>query len=122
MSATNPKRIIDATGSEPGAAVRRFYEALNTGDTALVDQALAPGWEAVPALRTGPGSEGWKASISPGRPLRKYSPVSRRCRRSNAPRSRPISATPSASWSPTQADFITGQIIHVDGGMTRSGA
>jgi predicted ester cyclase len=49
---------------EVEATVRRFYEALNTGDTTLVDQALAPGWEAIPALRTGPGPEGWKASIA----------------------------------------------------------
>ncbi|MFG7940513.1 ester cyclase [Streptomyces cacaoi] len=45
-------------------AVRRFYEALSTGDSALVDEALAAGWEAVPALRTGGGPEGWKASIA----------------------------------------------------------
>jgi predicted ester cyclase len=45
-------------------AVRRFYEALSTGDGALVDEALAAGWEAVPPLRTGGGPEGWKASIA----------------------------------------------------------
>jgi predicted ester cyclase len=44
-------------------AVRRFYEALATGDTTLVDEALAADWEAVPPLRTGAGPEGWKASI-----------------------------------------------------------
>ncbi|QLJ02503.1 ester cyclase [Streptomyces sp. NEAU-sy36] len=44
-------------------AVQRFYEALATGDTSLVDEALAPDWEAVPALRTGPGADGWKKSI-----------------------------------------------------------
>ena len=43
--------------------VRRMYEPLTTGDTALVDQVLAPGWEAVPALPTGPGPAGWKATI-----------------------------------------------------------
>lgn len=43
--------------------VRSFYEALSTGDTSLVDEVLAPGWEAVPAMRTGPGADGWKASI-----------------------------------------------------------
>jgi predicted ester cyclase len=42
---------------------RRFYEALATGDTTLVDDALAPDWEAVPAMRTGPGADGWKKSI-----------------------------------------------------------
>jgi predicted ester cyclase len=45
-------------------AVRRFYQALATGDGALADEALAPGWEAVPPLRTGDGPEGWKASIA----------------------------------------------------------
>ncbi len=45
-------------------AVRRFYEALSTGDTALVDEALAADWEAVPPMRTGGGPEGWKASIA----------------------------------------------------------
>lgn len=45
-------------------AVRRSYEALVTGDTALVDDALALDWEAVPPLRTGNGPEGWKATIS----------------------------------------------------------
>lgn len=45
-------------------AVRRFYQALATGDGALVDQALAPDWEAVPPLRTGDGPQGWKASIA----------------------------------------------------------
>ena len=44
--------------------VRRFYIALSTGETALVDDALAPDWEAIPALSTGPGAEGWKASIT----------------------------------------------------------
>ncbi|HEY0718803.1 MAG TPA: ester cyclase [Streptosporangiaceae bacterium] len=50
--------------TEAETTVRRFYEALSTGDTTLIDQALAPGWEAVPALRTGPGPAGWKASIA----------------------------------------------------------
>ncbi len=45
-------------------AVRRFYEALSTGDSALVDEALAAGWEAVPPLRAGGGPEGWKANIA----------------------------------------------------------
>ncbi|MEW2549574.1 ester cyclase [Streptomyces sp. NPDC047002] len=44
-------------------AVRRFYEALACGDTELVDGALAPGWEAVPALHTGPGPDGWKKTV-----------------------------------------------------------
>lgn len=44
--------------------VRRFYEALSSGDPALVDEALAPEWEAVPALRTGSGPEAWKVSIA----------------------------------------------------------
>ncbi|MER6075740.1 ester cyclase [Streptomyces sp. NPDC001817] len=45
-------------------AVRLFYEALSTGDTALVDEALAADWDAVPPLRAGSGPEGWKASIA----------------------------------------------------------
>jgi predicted ester cyclase len=44
--------------------VRRVYEALSTGDTTLVDEALAVGWEAIPALRSGTGADGWKASIA----------------------------------------------------------
>ncbi|MBV9795532.1 MAG: ester cyclase [Actinobacteria bacterium] len=44
--------------------VRRMYEPLATGDTTLVDQALAPDWEAVPALQAGPGAAGWKATVS----------------------------------------------------------
>ena len=43
--------------------VTRFYDALTTGDLALVDDVLAPDWEALPALRTGSGPAGWKASI-----------------------------------------------------------
>jgi predicted ester cyclase len=45
------------------ATVANLYDALSTGEVALVDQALAPDWEAVPALRTGAGPEGWKATI-----------------------------------------------------------
>ena len=45
-------------------AVRRFYQALTTGDLALVDEALAAGWETFPALRTGSGPEGWKGTIA----------------------------------------------------------
>jgi predicted ester cyclase len=39
-------------------------EALSTGDTTLADQALAPGWDAIPAMRTGAGPAGWKAAIA----------------------------------------------------------
>lgn len=46
------------------ATVRKFYDALTTGDTNLVDEALAADWEAVPALRTGGGPGGWKKSIA----------------------------------------------------------
>ncbi|ABK53482.1 protein of unknown function DUF1486 [Acidothermus cellulolyticus 11B] len=55
-----------AAGSIPEieTTVRRFYEALTTGDSILVDQALAPEWEAVPPLRSGPGAEGWKTSVA----------------------------------------------------------
>lgn len=51
------------TTTEAETTVRRFYEALDSGDTKLVDQALSAGWEAVPALRTGGGPDGWKAAI-----------------------------------------------------------
>jgi predicted ester cyclase len=46
------------------ATVRRFYEPLSTGDTSVIDDALTPDWEAVPAMRTGAGADGWKASIA----------------------------------------------------------
>ncbi len=45
------------------ATVRAFYEPLATGDLAVLDDVLAPDWEAVPALRTGSGPAGWKASV-----------------------------------------------------------
>jgi predicted ester cyclase len=44
--------------------VRRMYEPLNTGDTTLVDQALAPDWEAIPASLGGAGAAGWKATVT----------------------------------------------------------
>lgn len=50
--------------SEAEVIVRRFYEPLSTGDTGVIDEALAPDWEAIPAMRTGPGADGWKASIA----------------------------------------------------------
>ncbi|HWK93022.1 MAG TPA: ester cyclase [Luteimicrobium sp.] len=52
------------TTTDALAIVRGFYDALSTGDLSLVDASLAPDWEAVPALRTVPGAEGWKASVS----------------------------------------------------------
>jgi steroid delta-isomerase-like uncharacterized protein len=52
------------TRTEAETTVRRMYEALSTGDTTLVDQALAPDWEAIPAMRTGAGPAGWKAAIA----------------------------------------------------------
>ena len=63
MSALNPRRAVDTASPDSETTVRHFYEALNTGDTRLLDEALAPDWEAVPPLRTGPGREGWKVSI-----------------------------------------------------------
>lgn len=45
-----------------GAIARLFYEPLSTGDTSVLDQALAPDWEAVPAMRS-PDVEGWKAGV-----------------------------------------------------------
>lgn len=50
--------------TEAEAIVRRFYEPLSTGDTSVIDETLAPDWEAIPAMRTGPGADGWKASIA----------------------------------------------------------
>lgn len=64
MSAMISGGGVGATASDPETTVRRFYDALSTGDTSLVDEALAPEWEAIPALGTGPGAEGWKASIA----------------------------------------------------------
>ena len=43
--------------------VRRFYEPLSTGDTSVLDEALAPNWDPIPALRTGSGPGAWKASV-----------------------------------------------------------
>jgi predicted ester cyclase len=54
--------MTDTTEAETIA--RRMYEPLATGDTTLVDQALAPGWEAVPPLQAGPGTAGWKATVA----------------------------------------------------------
>ncbi len=48
--------MTDTTEAE--TIVRRMYEPLTTGDTTLVDQALTPDWEAVPALQAGPGPPG----------------------------------------------------------------
>jgi predicted ester cyclase len=56
--------MTDSSTSNAAAVVRRFYDALGTGDLALVDAALAPSWSAIPALRTGAGPDGWKASIA----------------------------------------------------------
>ena len=56
--------MTETTGTtEAETIVRRMYEPLATGDTTLVDQALAPDWEAVPPLQAGPGAAGWKATI-----------------------------------------------------------
>jgi predicted ester cyclase len=52
------------TRTEAETTVRHMYDALSTGDTTLADLALAPGWEAHPALRTGAGPAGWKATIA----------------------------------------------------------
>ena len=52
------------TRTEAETTVRHMYEALSTGDTTLADQALAPDWDAFPALRTGAGPAGWKAAIA----------------------------------------------------------
>src|ERR1700684_4099793 len=52
------------TRTDAETTVRRMYDALSTGDTTLVDQALAPDWAAQPALRTGGGPAGWEATIA----------------------------------------------------------
>jgi predicted ester cyclase len=52
------------TTTEAETIVRHLYDTLSTGDTTLVDQALAPDWEAIPAMRTGGGPAGWKAAIT----------------------------------------------------------
>lgn len=50
--------------TEAETVVRRFYEGLSTGSTTVIDEALTPDWEAIPALRSGPGPDGWKATIA----------------------------------------------------------
>ncbi|MDT8912781.1 ester cyclase [Amycolatopsis sp. PS_44_ISF1] len=45
-------------------AVRRFYQALTTGELTLADEALAADWESFPPLRTGTGPDGWKGTIT----------------------------------------------------------
>lgn len=52
------------TRTEAETTVRQMYDALSTGDTTLADQALAADWAAHPALRTGAGPAGWKATIA----------------------------------------------------------
>lgn len=47
------------------ATVRRFYEAMNTGDGSLLDEVLAPGWESTPPRPgQGPGPEGFKPVLA----------------------------------------------------------
>ena len=52
------------TMTDAETIVRHMYEPLASGDTTLVDEALAPDWEAVPPLQAGPGATGWKATIA----------------------------------------------------------
>jgi predicted ester cyclase len=52
------------TRTEAETTVRQMYDALSTGDATLADLALAADWEAHPALRTGAGPAGWKATIA----------------------------------------------------------
>lgn len=49
--------------SEIEAVARRFYQVIETGDEAVVDQTLAADWECVPPLRHGTGPEGYKQLI-----------------------------------------------------------
>ncbi|GAB3713488.1 hypothetical protein GCM10027598_20870 [Amycolatopsis oliviviridis] len=55
--------MSDTTMSEAATVVRRFYDTLSTGDLTVVDEVLASGWEAVPAL-SADGPEGWKATVA----------------------------------------------------------
>lgn len=50
--------------TEIETVAKRFYEPLMTGDVQSLDAVMAADWQAVPALRSGPGREGWKASIN----------------------------------------------------------
>jgi predicted ester cyclase len=59
---SNQASDLHTTAAE--TTVRRLYEALSTGDTTLIDEALADDWEAIPAMRTGGGPAGWKAAIA----------------------------------------------------------
>jgi uncharacterized protein (DUF1330 family)/predicted ester cyclase len=57
---------------EPGTSadsaevtVRRFYEALSSGDTGVAKEILAPDWEDIPLPPdTSPGSEGFKQTVA----------------------------------------------------------
>ena len=65
-----PRRLLPGQAqyrhgiTETETTVRRFHEALSTGDMMLVDEALAADGDAIPTLRTGPGADGWQASIA----------------------------------------------------------
>jgi predicted ester cyclase len=50
--------------TEAEAIVARLYESLSTGDTSMIDETLAPDWEAIPASQAGPGADGWKATVA----------------------------------------------------------
>ncbi len=47
------------------ATVRRFYEAVSSGNAGLADEVLAPDWEDIPLNPgQGPGREGYKQTIA----------------------------------------------------------
>ncbi len=47
------------------ATVRRFYEAMSSGNAGLADEVLAPDWEDIPLNPgQGPGREGYKQTIA----------------------------------------------------------
>ena len=50
---------------EAEAAVRQYYEAMNTGNTDLLDEILADDWEDIPLLPgIEPGRENYKPTIA----------------------------------------------------------
>lgn len=63
MATDKEETVSTKQNPDAAATVRAFYQPLGTGDTSVLDDVLAPDWEAVPALPTGPGAAGWTASV-----------------------------------------------------------
>lgn len=57
--------FVDGVASDSAQTVRRFYEALSTGDTSIADEVLTADWEDIP-LPPGsqPGAEGFKQTVA----------------------------------------------------------